>query len=55
MKINNVYINGKYIWPCFGLIWFITIPCIVAYKDSWLIDQLLLTNLLLFVLNILNS
>ena len=33
---NNVYIKGKNIWPLFSFIWFITIPCTVAYTDSWL-------------------
>ena len=38
--------NGKYTCPLLGFIWFVTILWIVAYKDSWLIDQLLPTNLL---------
>ena len=45
-----MYIKGKYIWPLPALIWFVTILNIVAYKDSWLTDHLLLINLLKFVL-----
>lgn len=46
IKINKVNIKGKYICPFVGFIWFDTMLCIVAYIDSWLIDQLLLTTLL---------
>jgi hypothetical protein len=49
--MNNTYIKGKNICPLFGLIWFITIPCTVAYILSWLIDQLFGIILLLFVAN----
>ena len=49
--MNNTYINGKNICPLFGLIWFITILCTVAYILSWLIDQLFRIILLLFVAN----
>ena len=48
---NNTYIKGKNICPLFGLIWFTTIPCTVAYILSWLIDQLFGIILLLFVAN----
>ena len=34
ININRAYINGKYICPFLGFIWFVTILCIVAYKDS---------------------
>ena len=44
--MNNVYIKGKYICPFNAFIWFITILCIVAYINSWLIDQALDTILL---------
>lgn len=54
MKINKVYIKGKYICPFVAFIWLVTILCIVAYNDSWLIDQLLLTTLLKLVANIFN-
>ena len=36
---NNPYINGKYICPFLGFIWFITILCILAYIDSSVIVQ----------------
>ena len=49
--MNNTYIKWKNICPLFELIWFITIPCTVAYILSWLIDQLLGIILLLFVAN----
>ena len=51
INMNNTYIRGKNICPLFELIWFITIPCTVAYILSWLIDQLLGIILLLFVPN----
>jgi hypothetical protein len=41
IKINNVYIKGKYSCPFVVFIWFTTILYIVAYIDSKLIDQLL--------------
>lgn len=46
ININKAYIKGKYNWPFVEFIWFVTILCIVAYRDSWLIDQLLLIILL---------
>jgi len=52
ININNVYINGKYICPLLEFIWFVTMLCIVAYRDSWLIDQRLLTTLLKLVAKI---
>ena len=38
--------KGKYTWPPLPLIWLITMLCMVAYRDSWLIDQLLAVTLL---------
>lgn len=49
IKMNKVYIKGKYICPFLVFIWFTTILCIVAYMDSWLMDHLLLIILLLLV------
>lgn len=42
--MNSVKINGKYICPLLEFIWFLTMLCIVAYRDSKAIDHLLLTT-----------
>lgn len=46
---NNTYIKGKYAWPAFPFIWFVTILCTVAYIDSWPIDHVLDISLLLLL------
>lgn len=41
ININNVYINGKYIWLLLYPIWLNIIPFIVVYIDSLATDHLL--------------
>ena len=54
IKINNVYIKGKYNCPFATFIWFTTILYMVAYINSWLIDQLLDIILSLLTATMLN-
>ena len=55
MNINSEYIKGKYIWPLFAFIWFLTILYIVSYKVSWLIDHVFAVIDSLFFVELFNN